>query len=167
MSVLDVGCGTGITTEFMRKMGADVVGLDISDQLLKKGKELYPYTKFLCADFCEIDLKEKFDLVCLVDVLEHVPWEKRIKFMDNVCSHARKIYLNIPDGRYLSYLRENKPSVLQIIDEPYSIREIIELVSRFGFEAISVNYYDYQYQEYVFIPYHTLQGVYAKLTEAI
>src|SRR5574341_1320733 len=39
---LDFGCGTGRSTRFLRKLGFDVVGVDISKQMLKNARELDP-----------------------------------------------------------------------------------------------------------------------------
>lgn len=170
-SVLDVGCGTGITTNGISKKASYTVGVDLSDKLIEKGKELYPTVKFVCGDFSDIDLVMKFDLVCLVDVLEHVLPARIPKFMNNIAKHTKgMIYLNIPDGRYLEYLRMYKPNLLQIVDEPYRIERIIEMFADIGFTPIGINIYGNnipEYNEFVFIPYKRLDDQYAKLTEGL
>lgn len=39
---VDFGCGTGRSTRFLRKLGFDVVGADISPQMIAKARELDP-----------------------------------------------------------------------------------------------------------------------------
>ena len=45
-TTLDYGCGTGISTKFLFDQGLDVLGLDISEEMIKKAKSNYPYLKF-------------------------------------------------------------------------------------------------------------------------
>jgi len=39
---IDFGCGTGRSTRFLQRLGFDVVGVDISEDMLKKARELDP-----------------------------------------------------------------------------------------------------------------------------
>jgi len=39
---IDLGCGTGRSTRFLQRLGFDVVGVDISEDMLKKARELNP-----------------------------------------------------------------------------------------------------------------------------
>jgi SAM-dependent methyltransferase len=39
---LDFGCGTGRSTRFLRDLGFDVIGVDISENMLEIAKELDP-----------------------------------------------------------------------------------------------------------------------------
>nr|NIO37073.1 methyltransferase domain-containing protein [Candidatus Bathyarchaeota archaeon] len=41
-NALDFGCGTGRSTRFLRRLGFTAVGVDISEDMLKKAKELDP-----------------------------------------------------------------------------------------------------------------------------
>ncbi|MGH9844274.1 MAG: class I SAM-dependent methyltransferase [Blastocatellia bacterium] len=50
-SVLDLGCGTGIQTEWLARYGSQVTGIDISDQLLKMAAEK-------CASYGTVKLAE-------------------------------------------------------------------------------------------------------------
>ncbi|XP_014242453.1 ubiquinone biosynthesis O-methyltransferase, mitochondrial isoform X2 [Cimex lectularius] len=78
--ILDVGCGGGILTLPLARLGGDVVGLDASQELIDCAKK---YSKFnlqtdtldyVCSnieDFSETN-KEVFDVVVISEVIEHV-----------------------------------------------------------------------------------------------
>ena len=77
---LDVGCGGGLLSEAMAQAGADVVGIDLSPELLEVAK-----LHALGAELSNIDYQlqsaedmaqaqpEQFDLVTCMEMLEHVP----------------------------------------------------------------------------------------------
>ncbi len=61
-SCLDVGCGTGDLSLFLRKRGArQYLGVDIYEESLEKAQEKYPQEKFLNQDILAKPLKQTFD----------------------------------------------------------------------------------------------------------
>lgn len=76
-SILDLACGTGTVSLLLRKRGYDVVGVDLSDAMLKvarkKAADAGLNIPFHCQDAAQLKLKEKFDLcVCLYDSLNYI-----------------------------------------------------------------------------------------------
>jgi len=78
-SVLDVGCGGGILTESMAKLGARVKGIDLSEKALKVAM-LHLYESRLEVEYEEISaenlaLREagRYDALTCMEMLEHVP----------------------------------------------------------------------------------------------
>ncbi len=71
-TVLDVGCGLGYTVHFLRMLGVDARGLEISEYALESAlSAVKPFLKQ--GDIRSIPYKENsFDLVVTVDVLEHI-----------------------------------------------------------------------------------------------
>jgi SAM-dependent methyltransferase len=51
--VLDAGCGGGRTAAWLVEQGADVVGIDVSPELLRLARERLPDASFLLADLAE------------------------------------------------------------------------------------------------------------------
>ncbi|NPA80308.1 MAG: class I SAM-dependent methyltransferase [Thermotogae bacterium] len=61
--ILEVGCGTGNLTRELVKLGYEVVGVDVSEGMLKVAQKKLPDVRFLRADVREMDLGEQFDAV--------------------------------------------------------------------------------------------------------
>jgi len=77
--VLDVGCGGGILSEAMARLGARVTGIDLSEKPLKVA-QLHLLESGLDVQYEEISAEEKaathggrFDVVTCMELLEHVP----------------------------------------------------------------------------------------------
>ncbi len=61
--ILDLGCGTGHLTEKIAAMGANVVGVDKSPEMIHQAREQYPAVQFAVMDAREIHFPEPFDAV--------------------------------------------------------------------------------------------------------
>lgn len=62
--VLDLGCGTGRTTHFLHKMGADVLGVDISRNLIAAARHMEPHIDFREGNAVSMEFAdESFDAV--------------------------------------------------------------------------------------------------------
>jgi SAM-dependent methyltransferase len=82
--LLDVGCNTGPMLIPLRERGYNVVGIDISPDDVHQAErylEAYslPFDRLLAADGTRLPLRDgAFDLILLVDVLEHTDYPERI-----------------------------------------------------------------------------------------
>ncbi|BBN81714.1 ubiquinone biosynthesis O-methyltransferase [Pseudoalteromonas sp. A25] len=77
--VLDVGCGGGILTESMAKLGAIAQGIDMGQEPLNVAK-LHSLESGIKVDYQKISVEEfaqqnpeSFDIVTCMEMLEHVP----------------------------------------------------------------------------------------------
>ena len=73
--VLDFGCGTGRSSRFTRKLGFDVVGVDISKDMVKKARQLDPSGDYRCiknGDFEEFEIGS-FDIILSVFTFDNIP----------------------------------------------------------------------------------------------
>lgn len=97
-SGLDYGCGQGRTTHLIHKSGvASMFGCDISDDILKIARKNYPDLEFfLCEAAHAGGAKERYDLVAMVEVLEHL--QSPATDLKRVLSLTRRYaLLSVPD----------------------------------------------------------------------
>jgi len=161
MPGLDLGCGTGVTTKHIAELGAKVTGVDLSPKLIEfaKANSAHENAEYQVGDITKVDLgKKKFDVICLCDIMEHIPREKIPDLLKNIKRYANMntiIYLNIPDARLQVFMHGKLPDRLQIVDEAYSIEEILVWFNKIKFEAIKIKIYGVdlpmQYVSFTFI----------------
>ncbi|MFZ2314791.1 MAG: bifunctional 2-polyprenyl-6-hydroxyphenol methylase/3-demethylubiquinol 3-O-methyltransferase UbiG [Gammaproteobacteria bacterium] len=77
--VIDIGCGGGILTEGMAKLGADVTGIDLNQSVIDVAK-LHQHesgTKveyiYIAAETIADERAGQYDVVTCLEMLEHVP----------------------------------------------------------------------------------------------
>jgi ubiquinone/menaquinone biosynthesis C-methylase UbiE len=79
---MDFGCGTGRSTRFLKKLGFNVIGVDIAEDMIKKAKELDPkgdYRLIKEGDFSQFR-SDAFDLVLSAFTFDNVPtMEKKVR----------------------------------------------------------------------------------------
>jgi trans-aconitate methyltransferase len=61
--ILDLGCGTGHLTSQIAESGAQVVGLDHSDEMLAQARSAYPRLEFVQGDARDFTFTEPFDAI--------------------------------------------------------------------------------------------------------
>ena len=77
LRVLDIGCGGGLLAEPLARMGADVTGIDLAPAHIE-GAKRHAVLSGLDIDYRIADADnladdgERFDLVCAMEVVEHV-----------------------------------------------------------------------------------------------
>tara|TARA_Y100000741_G_scaffold133094_1_gene100250 strand:+ start:335 stop:1063 length:729 start_codon:yes stop_codon:yes gene_type:complete len=76
ISILDIGCGGGLISVPMKKLGANVVGIDASlkniniAKTYSKKKNLK--IKYICSSPEKLKIKKKFDVLLMLEIVEHV-----------------------------------------------------------------------------------------------
>ena len=78
ISILDIGCGGGLISEPLAKSGGKVIGIDVSQEIInaaknhaKKEKLAIRYECISVEEFSKKNHKSKYDVILLMDVLEH------------------------------------------------------------------------------------------------
>lgn len=90
-TVLDIGCGTGIPlTKYLISNGAEVTGLDISIEMLKKAKKKMPNENFIRADITKFESNKKYDGILAWDSLFHIPIKKQEKTIKEIIGLLKK-----------------------------------------------------------------------------
>ena len=76
INILDVGCGGGLISVPMKRLGANVVGIDASlkninvAKIYSKKKNLK--IKYICSSPEKLKIKKKFDVLLMLEIVEHV-----------------------------------------------------------------------------------------------
>lgn len=96
---IDFGCGTGRSTRFVRRLGFDVVGVDISPKMIAKAKELDPGGDYRVIK--DDDLSgfpaATFDLAVSVFTFDNIPGpEMKVRLFQDLARLLR------PSGKLIS-----------------------------------------------------------------
>lgn len=78
LSVLDLGCGTGILTKELSLRVGKVLGADASADMVRRARELYPGVKFEVLDALAMEWKDKWDVVFSNAVFHWIPRHDRL-----------------------------------------------------------------------------------------
>ena len=83
---VDFGCGTGRSTRFLQRQGFEVVGVDISDEMIAKARQFDPQGDYrLIADGDFGQLKQRgHDLVLAEFTFDNIPAEKKITLLEGL-----------------------------------------------------------------------------------
>lgn len=72
-TILDVACGTGNVSELLYQRGYEVVGIDISPDMIEIARRKNSGVEYLVQDIAELDLGREFDLaISLFDSLNYI-----------------------------------------------------------------------------------------------
>jgi ubiquinone/menaquinone biosynthesis C-methylase UbiE len=79
---IDFGCGTGRSARFLQKLGFSVIGVDVSEEMIRKAREIDPKGDYRVVE--EGDLGQfkdnAYDLVLSVFTFDNIPtMEKKVK----------------------------------------------------------------------------------------
>ena len=111
LKVLDVGCGAGLLSEGLAKLGAEVSGLDLATDLIKVASEHAEQSNLKIDYHCQ-DLKdfsqnhiETFDAIFCLEMLEHVDdFDRIIAQMSSTLKPGGKLFLSTIDRTARSFI---------------------------------------------------------------
>ena len=91
INILDIGCGGGLLSEPMTRLGADVTGIDASIKNINiaklHAKKNNLKINYLCSSPEKLKIQKKFDVILNMEIVEHV---EDINFFINSCSKLLK-----------------------------------------------------------------------------
>ena len=126
--ILDVGCGTGVMTACLRRYGA-VTAVDYSEAALALARRFLPDVRFIAGSLAEAALPSaSFDVITLFDVTEHIPQAERQSFLDELgrlATSGAVLLLSTPHPHLSEWMREERPDLMQVVDEPVPLTELI------------------------------------------
>jgi ubiquinone/menaquinone biosynthesis C-methylase UbiE len=133
--ILDAGCGVGFEAACLKGMGCDVLGVDISEEMLAQARRHGIKTKV--ADLGKMKLGRQFDKILCVGVLEFCSNHEQI--LRNLRRHLKpggRLVLLVPrrnplGGIYRLYHRKNKINITL-----FSKAKIEKLLRKAGFSTL-------------------------------
>jgi SAM-dependent methyltransferase len=138
MRVLEIGCAKGDLLAAVEP--AVGVGLDFSQEMLKRAATRYPHLRFIEADAHDIPLDETFDVIILSDLVNDL-WDVQTVLREVArLSHPRtRLILNFYSRLWelplalTERLRLAAPTLRQNWLTPHDVRNLLHLT---GFEAL-------------------------------
>lgn len=140
--VLDYGCGTGIFFEELCEAGFQVVGLDLSPDMLRVAREAHPMVTCLCVDGTDVPVGSgSFDGVFCRGSLHHLP---------NVSAGLREISRVLRQGGVMVFSEPSNDSFVNRLargrmyaasnefheeDEGFRRNEIMPILKEHGFSV--------------------------------
>jgi ubiquinone/menaquinone biosynthesis C-methylase UbiE len=94
--VIDLGCGSGVFTDLLRRAAYDALGLDISPKLIALGRSRYPGLDLIEGDAENLPFgSASFDGVLLSGLVHHFPDPQRLA--------AETFRILKPGGRFMAF----------------------------------------------------------------
>ena len=91
IKILDVGCGGGLLSEPMCRLGAEVTGIDASDKNINiaklHSKKNNLKINYICSSPEKLNTKNKFDVILNMEIVEHV---EDVNFFLKSCGNLLK-----------------------------------------------------------------------------
>ena len=130
-SALDIVCGTGNLIGELSKKGLDVVGTDLSPEMIKVAEKNFPKVKFYVQDMSKLEINKKFDLIlCPFNSLNYLKNINRVKqTIRKVSKHLNqngvfifdfntpRLYITIHKGTYEKEISHIKFKQICIYDK--------------------------------------------------
>lgn len=169
MRMLEIGCGIGQVTSLLARgnRSGSILAVDISPKSVEEARRNLGHrsnVRFLVSDMSAFQVEERFDLVVLPDVIEHIPLEQHPALFATIARHLApdaRVVINVPCAQLLEHLHKHDPSVLQVIDQPVHADVLLRNAYAAGlaletFESYGLQYTDTEYHFIVLRPAYAL-----------
>ncbi len=141
--ILDAGCGPGIDSAYMSRLGFSVTGLDFSHEMLAIARNNSPHTDFHESDLRQIDFPAgTFDGIIASYSLIHLEKKETPGVLEDFFVLLKKggvLMLGLQTGpSEETYIDEPLHPGLQIFLNIYEPEEIITLLTQTGFQILEI-----------------------------
>ena len=133
-TILDVGCGIGASSASYVEGASrvSVHGVDISPNNIRVATALFggPRLRFSVSDMTSPPGDERYDLIALVDMHEHIPrasWPAFHATLARSLGERGTLVMTTPSPTHQDYLRTMKPEGLQVVDETLELDDVTAL----------------------------------------
>ena len=136
LTILDVGCGTGMTMEYVGKFGR-IMGLDKSSDALNFCR-LRGLKNLFQGDACSLPFKDQsYDVLIILDLLEHLDDDiQGLEEFYRVLRHRGKIVIFVPAFQFLWSFQDD----ISHHKRRYTLKELQSSLVRANFHVIKISY---------------------------
>jgi ubiquinone/menaquinone biosynthesis C-methylase UbiE len=141
--LIDLGCGPGQTTKFIADQElTDIVGIDISEEMIKVAKEINPHLQFETGDILKLEYPGNiFGSAIAFYSIVHFNYEQvraAFKEIKRVLKEDGQFLFSFHVGEEVIHLDDFLDHKVNIDFRFFDTGKIIDLVSKTGFEIIDV-----------------------------
>ncbi|MGY4691762.1 class I SAM-dependent methyltransferase [Salibacterium sp. K-3] len=151
--ILDLGCGTGDLAKQLNDFGADVEGVDKSENMIEQAKTKYPNIKFAVEDATALEYKDEFDAVFSNAALHWVkPPKKALYCIYNSLKENGRFVAEFGGKGNVHRITTEIRNQLKALGLPYyedrfpwffpSVGEYTTLMEEVGFRVTFANHFD-------------------------
>jgi len=97
--ILDAGCGDGRLCYELKKENCKIVGVDFSEKAISFARAFNPEVRFFVQDIEQLNIPMKFDVVVLMEALEHFIPSKIPIILSKLSNHLKengKLIITVP-----------------------------------------------------------------------
>ncbi len=129
--ILDAGCGDGRLCYELKNENNKIVGIDYSSSAIAFARAFNPEVDFYVQDLKSIDIPHKFDIIILMEVLEHfIPEhiDQILKSLSNVLVPEGRLLISVPTTNMKvsekHYQHFNPGTLARAIESHFLIEEV-------------------------------------------
>jgi 2-polyprenyl-3-methyl-5-hydroxy-6-metoxy-1,4-benzoquinol methylase len=144
LRILDVGCGAGVLTQHLSRYGS-ALGIDFSGPAIELARRLAPEASFRVASLEELPEGERFDVITVFDVMEHIPAAERPAFVAGLAARLDGdglVVASTPHPAFTLHRRAIDDRSLQIIDEAVELADVVGEAESAGLQLLRYEAYD-------------------------
>lgn len=140
--ILDAGCGCGRDTLYLTEEGFDVMGIDMSEELLKEAQARAKDCKFKKMDFLNMEFPSgSFDGIWCSAGITSIPRDKipkAIEEFNKVLKTKGILYASIKEGQGQELIRKKLYENAAFLYSYLTKQEIKTILQEKGFEILSI-----------------------------
>mmetsp|Transcript_15338 Transcript_15338/g.43503 ORF Transcript_15338/g.43503 Transcript_15338/m.43503 type:complete len:279 (+) Transcript_15338:80-916(+) len=157
MRVLEMGCGNGVTTNFIyNTLTKNVDGVDLNPNHINDAiaHAAGPGMNFHVGDMRTLNLGKQFDVITMVDSFEHIQehdWDQVMNVLNRHSHVGTLVYISIPAPEYQISMYETHAYKRQAVDEIVTFGPLITTMWSHNFAIRHLNYWHAARADLVFV----------------
>lgn len=145
-TILDVGCGDGRLCFELKKENCKIVGVDFSIRAISFARTFNPELEFYVQDVEQLKIPFKFDVIVMMETLEHFIPSKIPIILSNLFNHMKedgKLIITVPSKNVplpKKHYQHFDPETLAETIKPYFIILDIKGYGKVGYKKFFFNF---------------------------